>query len=113
MRNRNRHNRPTRCIDGRTMRHDPQPDDPGLETDIGKCPECNGKDCDQEDVSSEDFLSSTGGSSITYNRNEIAKCLFNTAMASHGQWDDMSEPNKKDWLLKADAWINDATILTK
>ena len=54
MRNRNRHNRPTRCIDGRTMRHDPQPDDPGLETDIGKCPECNGKGCDQEDVSSED-----------------------------------------------------------
>ena len=48
MRNRNRHNRPTRCIDGRTMRHDPQPDDPGLETDIGKCPECNGKGCYQE-----------------------------------------------------------------
>ena len=51
MRNRNRHNRPTRCIDGRTMRHDPQPDDPELETDIGKCPECNGKGCEQEDAS--------------------------------------------------------------
>ena len=28
------------------MRHDPQPDDPGLETDIGKCEECGGKGCD-------------------------------------------------------------------
>lgn len=35
----------TRCIDGRLMRHDPQPDDPGLETDIGKCPECEGEGC--------------------------------------------------------------------
>ena len=30
----------TRCVDGRLMRHDPQSDDPDLETDIGKCPEC-------------------------------------------------------------------------
>jgi len=37
----------TRCIDGRLMRHDPQPDDPNLETDIGKCPECDGKGCVQ------------------------------------------------------------------
>lgn len=36
-----------RCIDGRLMRHDPQPDDPNLETDIGKCPECNGAGCDK------------------------------------------------------------------
>lgn len=36
----------TRCIDGRLMRHEPQPDDPYLETDIGKCPECNGKGCE-------------------------------------------------------------------
>lgn len=34
-----------RCVDGRIMRHDPQPDDPGLETDIGRCPECAGKGC--------------------------------------------------------------------
>jgi hypothetical protein len=27
-----------RCVDGRMMRHDPQPDDPGFETDIGQCP---------------------------------------------------------------------------
>ena len=33
----------TRCIDGRLMRHDPQFDDPYLETDIGKCPECDGE----------------------------------------------------------------------
>lgn len=36
----------TRCVDGRTMRHDPQPDDPGLETDIGQCEECSGDGCD-------------------------------------------------------------------
>jgi hypothetical protein len=36
----------TRCIDGRLMRHDPQPDDPNLETDIGKCPECDGEGCE-------------------------------------------------------------------
>ena len=35
----------TRCVDGRVMRHDPQPDDPDLETDIGKCEECDGKGC--------------------------------------------------------------------
>jgi hypothetical protein len=27
------------------MRHDPQHDDPDLETDVGQCPECEGKDC--------------------------------------------------------------------
>ena len=37
--------RNTRCIDGRTFRHDPQHDDPGLETDIGQCAECEGKGC--------------------------------------------------------------------
>lgn len=37
--------RPTRCVDGRTMRHDPQHDDPELETDIGQCEECDGKGC--------------------------------------------------------------------
>ena len=35
----------TRCVEGRLMRHDPQPDDPYLETDIGKCPECDGEGC--------------------------------------------------------------------
>lgn len=34
-----------RCIDGRLMRHDPQPDDPELETDVGACPDCSGKGC--------------------------------------------------------------------
>lgn len=32
----------TRCIDGRVLRHDPQPDDPDLETDIGECGVCDG-----------------------------------------------------------------------
>lgn len=29
-----------RCVDGRLFRHDPQHDDPYLETDVGECPEC-------------------------------------------------------------------------
>ena len=35
----------TRCVEGRVMRHDPQWDDPYLETDIGQCPECEGHGC--------------------------------------------------------------------
>ena len=35
----------TRCIGGRLMRLDPQNDDPYLEIDIGKCPDCGGKGC--------------------------------------------------------------------
>ena len=35
----------TRCIEGRLWRHDPQHDDPALETDIGQCPECEGRGC--------------------------------------------------------------------
>jgi len=35
----------TRCVDGRLMRHDPQHDDPDLETDIGTCQECEGNGC--------------------------------------------------------------------
>lgn len=31
-----------RCIEGRLLRHDPQHDDPELETDIGACPDCSG-----------------------------------------------------------------------
>lgn len=33
------------CVGGRIMRHDPQPDDPELETDIGQCPDCSGDGC--------------------------------------------------------------------
>ena len=36
----------TRCDDGRLMRHDPQFDDPYLETGMGKCPECDGFGCE-------------------------------------------------------------------
>lgn len=36
----------TRCEDGRLMRHDPQPDDPDLETDRGQCPDCEGIGCE-------------------------------------------------------------------
>lgn len=34
-----------RCIEGRLWRHDPQADDPDLETDIGECPDCAGVRC--------------------------------------------------------------------
>lgn len=34
-----------RCVDGRIYRHDPQVDDPDLETDIGHCPDCSGDGC--------------------------------------------------------------------
>lgn len=27
------------------MRHDPQDDDPDLETDVGECPDCSGDGC--------------------------------------------------------------------
>ena len=37
-----------RCIDGTLWRHDPQPDDPYLETDIGQCEECRGHGCENE-----------------------------------------------------------------
>jgi hypothetical protein len=35
-----------KCVDGRALRHDPQPDDPYLQTDIGECEKCGGKGCD-------------------------------------------------------------------
>jgi len=34
-----------RCVEGRLFRHDPQHDDPYLETDIGECHECTGDGC--------------------------------------------------------------------
>ena len=34
----------TRCVEGRLMRHDPQHDDPYLETDVGECPDCAEQD---------------------------------------------------------------------
>lgn len=34
-----------RCVEGRLFRHDPQSDDPYLETDIGECPDCSGDGC--------------------------------------------------------------------
>ena len=40
----------TRCVEGRLYRHDPQDDDPYLETDMGICPDCAGKDCEKLDL---------------------------------------------------------------
>lgn len=42
-----------RCVEGRLFRHDPQWDDPDLETDVGECPDCSGDGCgdDGEPVS--------------------------------------------------------------
>jgi hypothetical protein len=39
-----------RCVDGRLMRHDPQHDDPDLETDRGQCEQCEGFGCDTIDA---------------------------------------------------------------
>lgn len=39
----------TRCVEGRLLRHDPQPDDPELMTDRGECPDCEGKGCPERD----------------------------------------------------------------
>jgi hypothetical protein len=47
--------RPTRCIEGRLWRHDPQHDDPDLETDIGTCPECEGAGCEEVDQGGEEL----------------------------------------------------------
>jgi len=43
-----------RCVDGRKMRHDPQPDDPHLETDVGQCENCEGAGCENVEKSNED-----------------------------------------------------------
>ena len=37
------------CCNGRLMRHDPQPDDPELQTDVGECPDCSGGGCGEQD----------------------------------------------------------------
>lgn len=34
-----------RCVEGHLFRHDPQSDDPDLETDVGQCPDCSGEGC--------------------------------------------------------------------
>lgn len=34
-----------RCVEGRLFRHDPQYDDPYLETDVDQCPDCSGDGC--------------------------------------------------------------------
>lgn len=36
------------CVSGRLLRHDPQDDDPELQTDIGQCPDCSGQGCDDD-----------------------------------------------------------------
>jgi hypothetical protein len=35
----------TRCDGGTLYRHDPCPDDPYFEMEVGRCPECGGKGC--------------------------------------------------------------------
>jgi hypothetical protein len=48
-----------------------------------------------------------------FERESIAKCLFNKALAGHAQWDEMAEPHKDDWRAKADAWMLDVNNLMK
>ncbi len=55
----------THCVDGRLMRHDPMPDDPYLQTDVGKCPDCNGTghhvDCPNCESDQTRFYDPAGG----------------------------------------------------
>ncbi len=37
------------CIGGELWRHDPQPDDPELQTSVGTCPDCSGDGCGDDD----------------------------------------------------------------
>ena len=37
-----------RCVEGCLYRHDPQADDPDLETAIGQCPDCSGAGCGED-----------------------------------------------------------------
>ena len=37
-----------RCVEGTLYRHDPQFDDPDLETNMGQCPECEGYGCEDD-----------------------------------------------------------------
>lgn len=61
----------TRCIDGRLMRHDPQPDDPYLETDRGPCPGCD--ECEPTD---DDFKCPTCKGTGTVNPLTAPKGFF-------------------------------------
>lgn len=74
----------TRCIDGRLWRHDPQSDDPYLETDIGKCPDCDGDGCSVGEEwekngkrvgekALEDFAEANHTETINYLRGEIER----------------------------------------
>lgn len=36
-----------RCIEGRLYRHKPFPHDPHFECDVGVCPDCQGRGCEQ------------------------------------------------------------------
>jgi len=84
----------TRCIDGRTMRHDPQPDDPGLETDIGRCDECDGVGCDQRHRALAEEIA--GGKIVThYWPPPIPPCEFDWCA-----WRDNDEPDDDGHMLQ-------------
>ncbi len=59
-----------RCIEGRLYRHDPQWDDPDLETDVGQCPDCSGDGC----ADSDEPVSKTGRSEY-WMRSQIISIL--------------------------------------
>ena len=73
-----------RCIEGRLFRHDPQWDDPDLETDIGACPDCSGDGCDDSDEPVQKF-----GPSEAWIRNAILDILKKPTML-----DSRIKPNK-------------------
>lgn len=45
-----------RCVEGRLLRHDPQFDDPYLETDVGQCPDCGGAGCEEAMTTDDELL---------------------------------------------------------
>ena len=73
----------TRCIDGRLWRHDPQPDDPYLETERGECPECRGKGCCEQGHVYE--VTDSGIGKCTFcgkqepERDELPNCVWRNA----------------------------------
>lgn len=70
----------TRCIEGRLYRHDPQPDDPNLEIDIGVCADCDGFGCDQaiedaiDDEAARQILATSDEDALAGNWPPLVKC---------------------------------------
>jgi hypothetical protein len=64
-----------RCLDGRLFRHDPQWDDPDLETDVGACAGCDLCEPDDEPVEHcEDCGAVVSGDGISIDERACFRC---------------------------------------